>query len=310
MNKLFFSILFSFFIISLSAQPDKTTRSVSKQDFETIKTYEDTLALLSFMIVNDSLKTNRLLAVKKLIPTLVTALKHKNSFQYPFERLKSISIQYPADSTFRIFTWQLYVDENDYRYFGVIQMNTPELKLFPLKDRSFEVADVNKDILPPEKWYGVVYYNLKEFDTNEGRKYLLFGYDGYSFHTKRKLIDVLSFKEGKPVFGSPVFVSLDPNYPHAPKNRIVLTFSAAASVKLNYDGHLDIIIFDHLIFGSSEVPGQAPSNLPDGSYEGYQLKNGQWEYINKVYDHVYEKAPREKPVFDDKNKKDIFGKEN
>ncbi len=310
MNKLFFSILFSILIISAAAQPDKTTKSVSKEDYKTIETYEDTLAMLSFLIVNDSLEDNRLLAVKKFIPTLVKALKHKNSFQYPFERIKSISIQYPADSTFRIFTWQLYVDENDYRYFGAIQMNTAELNLIPLKDRSFEVVDVNNVILPPEKWYGAVYYNLKEFDTNEGRKYLLFGYDGYSFHTKRKLIDVLSFKGGKPVFGSPVFVSLDPAFPHKPKNRIVLTFSAAASVKLNYDGHLDIIIFDHLISGMSEVPGQGPSNLPDGSYEGYKLKNGQWVYINKVYDHVYEKAPRDEPIFDDKKKKDILGKEN
>jgi hypothetical protein len=268
------------------------------------------LGLLSFLIVNDSLEENRLLAVKKFIPTLVKALKQENSFQYPFERLKSISIQYPADSTFRIFTWQLYVDENDYRYFGAIQMNTSSLKLFPLKDRSFEVADVHNDILPPEKWYGAVYYNLKEFDTNEGKKYLLFGYDGFGFHTKRKLVDVLSFKDGKPVFGSPVFVSTDPDHPHEPKNRLVLTFSAAASVKLNYDGHLDMIIFDHLINGSSEVPGQGPTNLPDGSYEGYQLKNGQWEYVYKVFDHVYETAPREEPVLNSSKKKDVFGKEN
>ena len=310
MNKLFFSLIFSFLIFGAAAQPDQTTKSVSKQDLHAIKTYEDTLALLSFLIVNDSLDENRLLAVKKFIPTLVKALKFQNSFQYPFEKLKSISIQYPADSTFRIFTWQLYVDENDYRYFGAIQMNTPSLKLFPLKDRSYEITDVNNDILPPEKWYGAVYYNLKDFNTDEGKKYLLFGYDGYSFHTKRKLIDVLSFNKGKPVFGSPVFVSLDPAYPHEPKNRIVLTFSAAAAVKLNYDGHLEIIIFDHLVSGMSEVPGQGPSNLPDGSYEGYQLKNGQWVYINKVFDHVYETAPREEPIFDDKKKKDILGKEN
>jgi len=264
------------------------------------------------LIVNDSLEENRLLAVKKFIPTLVTALKQENSFEYPFEKLHSISIQYPADSTFRIFTWQLYVDENDYRYFGAIQMNTPELNLFPLRDRSFEVKDVNTEILTPDNWYGSVYYNLKEFDTNEGKKYLLFGYDGFSFFTKRKLIDVMSFKDGKPVFGAPVFVSVDPQFPHEPKNRIVLNFSAAASVKLNYDPFLEMIIFDHLIQANSEIPGQPPSNLPDGSYEGYQFKNGQWEYVSKIFTHVYEKAPREEPSpYDDgARKKDIFGKEN
>lgn len=310
MNKLFFSVIFSFLFWGLSAQQENTISTSSTTDFAKIKVYEDTLALLSFLIVNDSLEENRLLAVKKFIPTLVTALKLENSFHYPFERLRSISIQYPADSTFRIFTWQLYVDENDYRYFGAIQMNESPLKLFPLRDRSHEVADINKDILTPETWYGSVYYNLKEFDTREGKKYLLFGYDGYSFHTKRKLIDVLSFKDGKPVFGAPVFVSTDPEHPHEPKNRIVLTYSAAASVKLNFDGHLDMIVFDHLISGMSEVPGQGPTNLPDGSYEGYQLKNGHWEYVSKVFHHVYETAPREEPILDGSRKKDLFGRTN
>ena len=312
MNKLVSCIFLFLLVFSGNAQTEKANNLLSQQSIDTIKTYEDTLSLLSFLIVNDSIEENRLLAVKKFIPTLVKALKEENSFHYPFEKLKSISIQYPADSTFRIFTWQLYVDENDYRYFGAIQMNSSELKLFPLRDRSHEVKDIKNDILSPDQWYGSVYYNLIDFDSNDGKKYLLFGYDGFSFHTKRKLIDVLSFKDNKPVFGAPVFVSVDPQFPHEPKNRIVLTFSAAASVKLNYDGHLEMIIFDHLVSASSEVPGQPPSNLPDGSYEGYQLKNGQWEYINKVFTHVYEKAPREEPSpFNDGNReKDILGKEN
>ena len=310
MNKLFFSFIFSFLIIGASAQSEDFSETLSQHDIDSIKIYEDTLALLSFLIVNDSVEENRFLAVKKFIPTLVKALKHEHSFDYPFERLRSISIQYPADSTFRIFTWQLYVSENDYRYFGAIQMNTPSLKLFPLRDRSHEVGNVYKDILTPEKWYGAVYYNLVDFETDEGKKYLLFGYDGFSFHTKRKLIDVLSFKDDNPVFGAPVFVSVDPEHPHEPKNRIVLTFSAAASIKLNYDGHLEMIVFDHLVRGMSEVPGQGPSNLPDGSYEGYKLNNGKWEYVYKIFNHVYETAPREEPVLDGTRKIDVFGKGN
>lgn len=306
MKKLFLPVLFSILTIDATAQTE--IGMISPPAIDSLEKYEDTLAFLAFLIVNDSLEENRFGAVKKFIPTLVQALKLENSFHYPFERLRSISIQYPADSTFRVFTWQLYVDENDYRYYGAIQMNTPDLKLFPLRDRSHEIEDIHNEIYTPDKWYGAVYYNLKGFDTAEGKKYLLFGYDGYSFHTKRKLVDVLSFQNGEPVFGAPVFVSVDKDHPHQPKNRIVLTYSAAASIKLNYDPHLEIIIFDHLITGMSEVPGQGPTNLPDGSYEGYRLNNGQWEYVSKVFHHVYDTAPREEPVFDDRVKKDIFGK--
>lgn len=281
--------------------------------FETIATYEDTLGYLSYLIVNDSLEENRFRAVNKFIPTLVKALKVKNSFDYPFERLKSISIQYPADSTFRVFTWQLYVNENDYRYFGAIQMNDEKLKLFPLIDRSFDIEDIEHQTLQPDQWYGALYYNIREFDTKEGKKYLLFGYDGYQFFTKRKVVEVLSFNDGKAVFGAPVFVSEDPNNAFLPKSRLALTYSAEASIKVNFDEHLDLLIHDHLIETSSSISSQGPVKLPDGSYEGYQLKDGRWTYVAKIFDHVYEneEATRQQPIFDGKKprkqKKDIFG---
>ena len=281
--------------------------------FKTIKAYEDTLGYLSYLIVNDSIEANRFTAVNKFIPTLVKALKVKNSFDYPFERLKSVSILYPADSTFRVFTWQLYVNESDYRYYGAIQMNSGALKLIPLIDRSFEVIDLEQEILSAEKWYGALYYNIKEFDTPAGKKYLLFGYDGYSFFTKRKVVDVLSFQNGKAAFGAPVFISEDPDYPFLPKNRLVLTYSAEASVKTNYDGHLDLIIHDHLIEMASGIASQGPVKLPDGSYEGYKLQDGHWTYVPKIFDHIYEneEATRQEPLFDTsqprKKRKDLFG---
>ncbi|MBK8566336.1 MAG: hypothetical protein IPN76_24115 [Saprospiraceae bacterium] len=151
---------------------------IDATSFTQLKDYEDTLGLCGFLVINDSLPEERFASCRKLITTLKQALKVPNSFNYPFDQVKSVSIQYPADSTFRIFTWQLYVDVDDYRYYGAIQMNTAELQLFPLIDRSAEVQSEEYDILKPENWYGALYYNTKPFDTPEGRKYLLFGYDG------------------------------------------------------------------------------------------------------------------------------------
>ncbi len=307
MRSFFLLVLCVFLAKSIDAQVDIVTE---EQPRSQIEVYEDTLGLLSFLIVNDSLEENRFLAVKKFIPTLVNALKEPNSFNYPFERLQSVSIQYPADSTFRIFTWQLYVDKDDYRYYGAIQMNSDSLKLFPLLDRSFQIQEeLDYKSLPPEQWYGSLYYNIRDFDTPKGRKYLLFGFDGYSFFNKRKVVDVLSFNQDKPVFGAPVFVNASPSAPR-PKSRVVLTYSAETAVKLNYDEHLDLVIFDHLI-QEMGLAGQGPTQLPDGSYEGYKLENGQWMYVEKVFHQVSEEAPREEPVFNDKkkrkNRKNLFG---
>ncbi len=303
MKKLLIVLSLFFFLQNLSAQ----TKKVSATDLPVIEQLEDTLGLLGFLIINDSLPEHRFAATKKMIPTLVKALKIENSFYYPFEQLRTVSIQYAPDSTFRVFTWQLYVDVNDYRYYGAVQLNTPELKLFPLIDRSGQVASEEYDILSPDKWFGALYYNIKPFATPEGKKYLLFGYNGYSLFNKKKLIEVLSFEDGKPVFGAPVFVQEDPaTGGQTIRNRIVKEYSAEGTFQMNYDETFGKIIFDHLVMMGGSYD-QGPAAVPDGTYEGYVLKNGRWIWEEKVFHEVLDEAPRPEPVLGGK-KVDIFGK--
>ena len=305
MRKIIFTLLLSCAGFFAQAQTAADTLTPQAQ----LKTYEDTLALMAFLVVNDSLSENRFGACKKLITTLVAALKTGDSFHYPFERLKSVSILYPPDSTFRVFTWQLYVDKDDYRYYGAIQLNSPELKLFPLIDRSFVVNDAEHDILSPDKWYGALYYNIRQFDTAQGRKYLLLGYDGFTFFNKRKLVDVLTIGPEKPTFGAPVFVKMDSTM-EVPtvSNRLLMEYSAEASCRMNFDETYDMILFDHLLQMGGTY-GQGMTMVPDGSYEGYQLENGQWHWVEKVWTDVMEEAPRPEPVLDNRSGKDVFGKE-
>jgi len=267
---------------------------LSKMDTATInemQVYEDSLGLFAYLIVNDSLPDQRFLACHQFIPMLVKTLKHKNSFYYPFEQLKSISIQYPADSSFRIFTWQLYVDENTYKYYGAIQMNTPDLQLFPLVSRPELVEAPEFEILSNKKWFGALYYAIRPFETNEGRKYLVAGYQQKDFFTKRKILDVISFKNGKPVFGAPVFVPEDENDEHPPsKNRVVINYYAGATIKLNFDEVHQVILFDHLI---EVADASRPKMLPDGSYEGYKFDHGKWRHIVKIFHQISDEPPME-----------------
>lgn len=302
-------LVFFLFLFGLSANAQDS--GISPENMAKLKTYEDTLAFTSFLVINDSLPENRFASTKKVITTLVEALQIENSFHYPFDRMKSVSIQYPADSTFRIFTWQLYVDVDEYRYYGAIQMNNSELKLFPLIDRSSDVYSHEQEVLSPKRWYGALYYKVHQFDTAEGeRQYLLFGFDAYSMWNKRKLVDVLTFKEGEPVFGAPAFVHQDKTTGEiTTKNRLLYEYSAEASFKLNYDETYEIILFDHLIMTGSSY-GQGPAFVPDGSYEGYKLEDGKWNWVEKVFSEVLDEAPRPEPVLDNRKKGDIMGKGN
>lgn len=270
------------------------------------------LVKLSTQFLKDSLKENRIAAAEKFNETLKKTLQQKTSFNYPFEALETVSILYPADSTFRIFTWQLYVNKNNYRYGGIIQMNNTDNLLFPLVDQSEEIAtyDLEFDVLGPSDWYGAVYFNIKDYDTPEGKKYLLFGFDGFQFFNKRKLVEAFYFDEtGQPVFGAPAFAKTAEGYEASTKNRLYLEYSAEVAARLNYDSALEMIILDNLISMRSPYKGAGNVNIPDGSYIGYQLKNGVWEHVEKVFSLVSEKPPAPRRVFNEKNsQKDIFGK--
>ncbi|GJM32782.1 MAG: hypothetical protein DHS20C18_17830 [Saprospiraceae bacterium] len=295
-------------VLSILTTSAQKAGKVDAKTLEILHTYEDTLALMGYAVINDSLPEYRFGTCKKLITSLKTALKLQNSFNYPFERLKSVSIQYPQDSSFRIFTWQLYVNKDEYRYFGAIQMNTPDLKLIPLIDRSFELTgNLEQIVYGADNWYGAVYYRLMEVDAPSGKYYLLFGFDGYEFFQKRKLIDVLTFNEnGQPVFGAPVFLSNKEDGGSArSKNRVLLEYSAEASVKMNYDEIMGKIVFDNLMDINGQY-GEGPTKIPDGTYQGYELKDGYWLHITKIFNLILDEPPIPEPKLGGV-KKDIFG---
>jgi len=289
-------------LLILSAFPAAAQGSTT-HDFSYFEMVEDSLSGLARTVLRDSLAEHRLEADAGIEALLKEALAAENAFQYTFPALKGISIQYPQDSTFRIFTWQLYVNENEYRYSGFLQDNSGHV--YPLEDHSASVRMPEYEVMDPDYWYGAVYYNIKQAGKKKDRHYLLFGYDGYELFRKRKLVDVLVFKDGQPKFGAPVFQ----HGPGKVKHRVVREYSAEVSTRLNYDDVLEMIMFDHLI-GQNGPHGEGLTYYPDGSYEAYKLeKNGKWVHIEKVFDQVSEEAPRPSPILDNR-KKDIFGRGN
>lgn len=277
----------------------------SQADSLQMSKLEDSLSTLAKTILMDSIQENRVLASQKFGPLLEEALQKPHAFDYPFDSLRSISIQYPPDSSFRVFTWQLYVDVEEYRYFGAIQMSGEQSKLYVLNDASEQMDDPEYEVVGPEEWYGAVYYNLKAFDTPEGTQYLLFGFDGYRFFDKRKVVEVLRFRDGAPVFGGPVFAKVEEGRGPITQNRLVREYSAASSIRCNFDPEHDAILLDHMAM-VRRVDGNGTSLIPDGTYEGYRYQDGLWVYEEKLFHVILDTPPRPKPVLDD-NKRDLFG---
>lgn len=269
-----FVVGFSILVLSLPVKAQ-----LSLDHAEQLMQYDDSLQTLAHGVFSAEKPEERFVACEHFIKSLVRALQVENSFYYPFESFESISIKYPADSTFRIFTWQLEVKPGEYRYYGAIQLNQPSLKLFPLIDRSFNYSAEAQEISKPSEWYGGVYYNLLSFSNGTHKYYLLFGYDMYTQMDRRKFIDVLTFDDDhQPVFGAPIFSRAD----GSTLNRFVMTFPQEASVKLNLEKEKGLIVFDHLI----EDPRGGLAKVPDGSFDAFRLRQGKLEWVEKVFNGV------------------------
>ena len=232
----------------------------------------------------------------------VRALKINNSFNYSFDSLISISRLSPADSTFKIFTWQLNINDDVTRQHGAIQMRTSDgsLKLFPLIDKSESTSNILDTIGNNFAWIGAVYYQLIEKQSQNKKYYTLLGFDENNISSNKKIVEVLTFNKGLPVFGGNYFNPVNEIFADA-GNRFIMEYKKDAGPRLIYDKDLDMIVYEHLISETSE-PQKKYTYIPDGDYEGLQWKNGRWTRIEKVFTQKLKEGqePVPNPIRDEK----------
>ncbi len=242
---------------------------------------EDSLKTLGTQFTSDSLETNRIRANYDFIRMFVNSLKDKNSFLNPYNQLSSfISIKKSDDNKFRIFSWFTQLDNGDYRYYGAIQVNNPQkLELYPLVDNSQNLrvtSNIADTTLQTNQWYGSVYYQILPVLGIKNPYYILFGWKGKTLQSNAKVLETLSFNNGKPLFGN--LVLEDQTKPNNFHGRIIFDYTKDADMMLKYVKNDKLIVFDHLVAPSDQVKGITDLYAPDASYDGYKFKSGKWVY--------------------------------
>ncbi|MEN0055365.1 MAG: hypothetical protein AAGC65_16940 [Mucilaginibacter sp.] len=239
--------------------------------------YQDSLASLGKIFINNENDLERKNANYQFIKTLVSALKISNSFLFPFDSVKSISIINSPDNRFRIMSWHVVNQDGSYRFYGTIQLNTGgPLKMFPLEDYSPLLKNPEDSVTDNRKWYGAQYYKIVPVYAQKPY-YVLIGWKGNTVKSTKKVIEVLSFSNDKPVFGMPVF---DGN--GKSRKRVVFEYTRQASMLLRYLPEQNLIVFDHLVPPDPKMKDQHEMFGPDLSYDGYKLKNGRWVYQDNL----------------------------
>ena len=275
---------------------------IAPADLAQLHKNEDSLKRFAENIQMGVNPADRLLADSNFTRLFVRSLRMRNSIYYPFDSLYSVSKLYAPDSSFRIYTWQMVINENVVRQHGAIQMKTADgsLKLFPLIDKSDVVAAPQDTIADNFGWIGAVYYKIIKKETAGKAIYTLLGYDEGNIRSTRKIIEFLQFKDGKPLFGSRQFsvpAGIGFNNKMA---RLIMEFKKDASPRLVFDADLDLIVMEHLISESNQ-PDKKWTLVGDGDYQGFKWTDNRWVYIDKLFNQVTPlgQQPMPAPILDD-----------
>lgn len=227
-------------------------------------------------------------------------LEKDNSFEKEEVFHKYISVLDAPDDDFRLISWLIKGDQEQYDFRGFISRPNGEHISF---HRTTEVTEELVYSQSTDKeWYGCLYYRIMKGERDG--EYIVFGFDPNGMYDNQKLVDHMLVTNDGVTFGQEIFEDKDNRETYM--NRLVLTYSSDASVNLNYNVNMKMIVHDHLAQVMGFQEGQGPTHIPDGTYEGYFLENGKWLYKEKLFNHVYKdgEAPRPKPVFHESNEED------
>lgn len=248
---------------------------------ELLKIAEDSCILYSKQINSNLSDQENTEINKKLCFILKKFLNTSSSFEYPLDSFKLAAKIYAPDKSFRIISWNIPLDNGEYKYFGFIQAynaKSNELRVFELTDRSDEITNPENSVLSAGKWFGAIYYKILKEKVDNRTYYTMLAIQYHNLVITRKMVEIFFFDEyGNPVFGAPIIL-----VGNKKKHRLVFDYSALASVHLNYDEKLKMIVFDHVAAAEPKYNGQFEYYGPDLTFDGLLFKKGLWVYTSNL----------------------------
>ncbi len=262
---------------SLFSKAQQSTVSPAAQQLVRL---QDSLVVLSKRIGEAQENTGRFEENAKFIKTLVQALKLPEAYNASFQDVGMISTVKSPDNAFKLYTWFVPTDDGRYRYFGTIQMPSKagKLQLFPLIDGSENFPDSNA-VTEVKSWFGSRYYEIVPLNTSKQVSYALLGWKGINQKTTSKVIEILSFENGTPVFGKAVFEEAGKL---SGKNRMIFTYNKMNSMTLRFDKKVKMIVCDHLAPYDPAMKGNFEYYASDSSFDGYAMVKGKLKLVENI----------------------------
>lgn len=225
---------------------------------------------------SDSLK---LKSNSEFTDLLQKTISSKESFYYPFDSLKTIAKLTSEDKAFRIFNWNVPLNDGTHKYFAFLQLPLKDgIRIVTLIDQPEPVKNLETAQLTPEKWHGCLYYKIITKKHRRKKSYILLAWDGNDKLTWKKYIDVMSIdKRGNIKFGESIF-----EHGKVTKKRVVFEYKNGASFSLKYEPSTDMIVFNFLMSENQNYKNYKQFWVPEGSFDAFKYKKGKWKLVEDV----------------------------
>ena len=219
--------------------------------------------------INDSIRT-----------ILGSYVKTDSVFTHRFTNLRYLGQIMSPDSLLKIITWNLVLENEPGRYYCYFirkGLQGQSNKIYRLSV-GYNESPVKTDTTYTESdWYGALYYDLKPYNVDNQRCWVLLGIDYGNGYITRKIIDVLTFSsEGSIIFGRKWFDSGG-----TLQYRAVFEYASNAMMSLRFKSD-NSIVFDHLVPFSATHKEDHQYYGPDYSFDAYNYKDGIWHLTINV----------------------------
>jgi hypothetical protein len=203
-----------------------------------------------------------------------SVMKHR------FNNIRNLGQILSPDSLIKIITWNLVLssDSNRYYCFFIIKQDKEKSGKVYCLESQYNYKPVRIDTTySMSEWYGALYYDIRPYELNNKKYWILLGIDYGNPFITRKIIDVLSFNDdGSPVFGKKLFVTEKET-----RFRDVFEYSSSGIMSLRFNSG-NSVIFDHLVPFNTTEKNNRQFYGPDYSYDSYILDKDFWHLTINV----------------------------
>lgn len=270
-----FSLLSVFLLLSTVL----TAESISQEPARDTAFYRESLSRLFLAASSETDDKRREQISDSLIAVTGEYLASDIPFEHIFSDIRYMGYYMASDSLVKIVSWNipLNIGSNSYVCF-VVRREGEEKHIHLLSgDRGTLSIDQNQQFAA-EDWYGVLYYDIIPFNSDNRELYLMPGLDMNDLYTNGKVVEVMGFGEdGIPYFGEKVIRSGD-----SLLSRMLFRYSSNSSMMLRYESENERMVFDHLSPAEPSFSGIYSYYGPDSSYDALEFRGGEWVHVGDV----------------------------